>query len=353
MSTVFSSLKRGSRAARPTVYGSGQAWQQALPQRTAPYKPTPWLPNAHWQLLFFDGIRKRSLRFDYDRHDVLTMSDGGQTALAWSGYALPADMPTIVLLHTITGSADSMREMVRDLRQYTGWRVVLCLRRGHGELPLPVAKINILGCTDDLHQQLQVIQQHFPQSPLYAIGSSAGSGLLVRYLGEHGERAVFKAAFAYCPGYNTDEAFGKAHKVYSRLMAKKLIRRFVQPHRLRLTHLATLNALTKAKDLASFHAHSYELAGFASYADFNQASNPMQVFANIRTPLLVLNAEDDPVCKIDNLYPYLPLIEKMPNVLVVTTAKGSHCAYYEGWGARSWAHRLMANYFLWIASEAE
>ena len=79
----------------------------------------------------------------------------------------------------------------------------------------------------------------------------------------------------------------------------------------------------------------------------------MQVFANIRTPLLVLNAEDDPVCKIDNLYPYLPLIEKMPNVLVVTTAKGSHCAYYEGWGARSWAHRLMANYFLWIAREAE
>jgi len=36
----------------------------------------------------------------------------------------------------------------------------------------------------------------------------------------------------------------------------------------------------------------------------------------------------------------------MKNVTLVVTPKGSHCAYYEGWRATSWAHRLMADFFL-------
>ena len=72
------------------------------------------------------------------------MSDGGITGIAWYGLDLPANTPTIVLLHTITGSPESMRELVRDLHKYTGWRVALCLRRGHAHLPMPVPKMNLL-----------------------------------------------------------------------------------------------------------------------------------------------------------------------------------------------------------------
>ncbi len=70
-----------------------------------------------------------------------TMQDGGITAVAWVGYDLPADTPTIVLMHTITGSLESMRELVRDLHQQTQWRIALCLRRGHGNLPMPVPQM--------------------------------------------------------------------------------------------------------------------------------------------------------------------------------------------------------------------
>ena len=83
------------------------------------------------------------------------MRDGGQTALAWCGHGLPADTPTILVLHTLTGSPQSMAELVQDLHRETGWRVVVCLRRGHADLPLSTPRLNILGCTDDLREQLQ------------------------------------------------------------------------------------------------------------------------------------------------------------------------------------------------------
>lgn len=318
----------------------------SLPQLQQAFRPTPWLFNEHVQLVFHSLRKKKQTSAPlYDHYDPLAMSDGGHTALAWRGHDLPATTPTIVLLHTITGSPDSMAELVQDLHAGTGWRVVLCLRRGHGDLPLITPRLNILGSTADLREQLQLIRQRFPDSPLYGVGSSAGSALLVRYLGEEGAAAPFRAAFAYCPGYNTDDGFDKVHSFYSRKMAKKLVRQFIAPHREKIAHLSTAARLQNARDLADFHRHSYELAGYESYDDYAQASNPMRVFRTIQTPLMILNSEDDPVCRIDNVAPWLEAMRQMPEVILVTTAEGSHCAHYEGWSARSWSARLMGNYF--------
>lgn len=323
-----------------------------LTQLTQKFQPTPWLYNTHLQLVFLGVRKKASKPLNYDRIDTLTMSDGGKTALTWLGYDLPALTPTIVLLHTITGSPHSMQELVQDLHKLTGWRIVLCVRRGHADLGLQTPQLNILGSTADLREQLQFIQQRFPDSPLYGVGSSAGSGLLVRYLGEEGEAAVFKAGFAYCPGYNTDEAFGKAHPVYSRLMAKKLVRQFITPNLAQIGHLSSVARLTAAINLADFHDHIYELAGYSDNLAYSKACNPMHVFEGINKPLMILNSEDDPVCKIENAYPHLELIKRKTNMVLVTTARGSHCAHYEGWTAKSWAARLMANYFLTIARQS-
>jgi len=34
----------------------------------------------------------------------------------------------------------------------------------------------------------------------------------------------------------------------------------------------------------------------------------------------------------------------MDNIAVITTKKGSHCGFYEGFATRSWAARLMADF---------
>ncbi|WP_228206865.1 YheT family hydrolase, partial [Acinetobacter baumannii] len=272
-----------------------------LPQLKQKYRPTPWLTNSHVHLLYFDLIRKQTIKLAYDRIDQLTMSDGGITAIAWYGYNLPPDTPTVVIMHTITGTPESMRELVRDLNQYTGWRIALCLRRGHAGLPMPVPQISLFGSTSDLKEQLNHIQSLFPASDLYAVGSSAGTGLLVRYLGEQGEDTPFKAAFAMCPGYNTEIGFKNVHPFYSKMMTKKLFKYFIYPYQNTWSQIASLEKVLSATNLEEFEKEYFEMAGFEDYETYCKSINPIYVFENIKIPLMILNAEDDPVCSIKNL----------------------------------------------------
>lgn len=315
-----------------------------LPQLSKKYRPTPWLSNTHAHLLYFDLIKKRFIHLEYDLIEQLEMQDGGITAIAWYGLDLPLDTPTIVVMHTITGTPESMRELVRDLHQYTGWRIALCLRRGHAALPLPVAQMNLFGSTSDLKEQISYIQKKFPQSNLYGVGSSAGTGLLVRYLGEVGDQTPFRATFALCPGYNTELGFANVHPVYSKVMTKKLFKKFILPYRKTWEKTSSVVNVLKTKNLAEFESAYFELAGYESYESYSLATNPIYVFENIRVPLLILNAEDDPVCHIKNFYPYEKTIKSMDYVAVVTTKKGSHCGFYEGLTTRSWAAKLMSDF---------
>ncbi|RZG80414.1 YheT family hydrolase [Acinetobacter venetianus] len=319
---------------------------EKLPQLREKYRPTPWLSNTHLHLLYFDVIRKKTIKLEYDRVDQLTMQDGGITAIAWYGYDLPAETPTVVIMHTITGTPESMRELVKDLHEYTGWRIALCLRRGHAGLPMPVPRISLFGSTSDLREQLLHIQSLFPQTELYAVGSSAGTGLLVRYLGEQGSDTPFKAAFAMCPGYNTEIGFKNVHPFYSKMMTKKLFKYFIQPYQDMWNQVSSIEKVLATTNLEEFEKVYFEMAGYQDYQSYCQAINPIYVFENIKIPLMILNAEDDPVCSIKNLEPYKDAIQKMDNIAVVTTKKGSHCGFYEGWKGTSWAAKLISNYFI-------
>ncbi|MGQ0621395.1 MAG: YheT family hydrolase [Panacagrimonas sp.] len=311
-----------------------------------PYRPTPWLYNTHLQLAWLLLQETIAPPLRYERTDVLRMRDGGTTSLDWLGLDSAPQAPTLVLLHTVTGSPQSMRLLARDLREATGWRLVLCTRRGHGGLPLTAPVINTMGCTDDLREQLQCIQAQCPDSPLYAVGASAGSGLLVRYLGEEGARSRIRAGVAYCPGYDIGVAWSRVRPFYSRAMATRLKRHFLESNARTFGHLTTFGSCMAATDIAEFHDRLYEMAGCVDRSDYLARSNPVVVFKNVSVPLLVLNADDDPVCVVDNTLDHLDTIRALSNTLLVRTTRGSHCAFYEGWSARSWAHRLLANYLI-------
>lgn len=341
-------LDQVTGAEQPKLYFNPQGgMSKIIPQLSQlhdKYRPTLWLVNTHVHLLYFDLVKKKTVKLDYDRIDQLTMQDGGITAVAWYGYDLPHDTPTIVIMHTITGTPESMRELVKDLHEHTGWRIALCLRRGHAGLPMPVAQMSIFGSTSDLKEQLNFIQAQFPQSELYAVGSSAGTGLLVRYLGEVAEHTPFKAAFALCPGYNTKDGFENVHPFYSKVMTKKLFKAFIQPYESTWQHTQSISLVLKTKTLQEFQQHYFEMAGFNDYESYDQAINPIYVFENVKIPLMILNAEDDPICSIKNFEPYKQIVQEMQNIVVVTTKKGSHCGYYEGLNTKSWAAKLIADF---------
>jgi predicted alpha/beta-fold hydrolase len=322
-----------------------------LEQLHQPYVPTPWLFNAHLQLMWLLVRDAIAPALSYERTETLRMRDGGTTALDWIGLDAPPASPTLVVLPSIGGDAQSMRHIVRDLRRATGWRTVVCTRRGHGDLPLTTPQLNTMGSTHDLREQLAHIRNEFPNSPLHAIGVSAGSALLVRYLGEEGARSQIRSAVAYCPGYDISVAWTRAHPRYSRLMARRLKQYFLARHAPVLQHLGSYRAALATSDLTGFHEQLYEIAGYRDYEDYLRGSNPVLVMEHVAVPVMILNAMDDPVCVAANAADHVDAIRRVPDALLVRTRHGSHCAFFEGWSPRSWASRLMADYLL--AANAE
>lgn len=321
-----------------------EAIVNACPALRSNYHPTAWAYNTHLQIGLLLLKEALAPKMAYEQRDVLSMADGGTTSVEWLGLGLPEQVPTVILLHTIAGCGESIGSYSRYLHQKLGWRVAVCVRRGHGDLPLTAPQINTLGSTDDLREQLSHIQQKLPESPLYAIGVSAGSGLLVRYLGEQGDSTPIKAAFAYCPAYDTDVAFARAAPFYSAYMTKKLVRYFLEPNSHHFRELASFESCTQSRDLDEFHQHCYEIAGFSDAQEFSQFSNPMRVVEGIRIPLMVLNSRDDPICSGQNVDDNAHAIAGLEGGILVMTSRGSHCAHLEGWSGQCWAHNLMVEY---------
>jgi predicted alpha/beta-fold hydrolase len=297
-------------------------------------------------LLLFRDFRSKT--YIYDEVEQLKMKDGGVTGLAWMGIkdlAPNEKKPIAVIFHTISGDEQDVKNTVQSIRDNLDWIVVVCIRRGHGSLPLLTPVINTMGSTSDLKIQLSYIQKRFPNSPLYGVGISAGSGLLARYLGETGTKSLFRAAVAISPAYDIEKAFHRIHPMYSKLMGQRLINYFLERHYESLSQIPGYMHISESKSIGEFQDRLHLLAGFASKEQYYEESNPIHVADKIKTSLLILNSEDDPICVNLNVIENLHWLEGLPKTILVKTVRGSHIAFYKGLKATSWSDQLICDYF--------
>lgn len=309
------------------------------------FTPRPWARNAHAQIGLLLRHEQGAPSVAWDHVERLAMQDGGVVSLQWLGVDDPAARPILLLLPTITGDGDALRELASHARDALGWTVVVCNRRGHAGVPLATPRFNTMGNVGDLRAQIAHVREARPDAPLYAIGVSAGSGLLARYLGETPDTPV-RAAAMHCPGYDLEDLFDYAHPFYSRLMATRVKRHFLEPNATVLAEHPGFRACAASRDLSEFHQRAHGLAGFATRSDYLRASNPMGVAHDITIPMLVLNAEDDPVCRLHMVERVRhSLIGALPHGILAVTRYGSHCAHRYGVRRRtSWAHRVLVEY---------
>ncbi|WP_108959463.1 YheT family hydrolase [Leptospira ellinghausenii] len=322
------------------------------------YFPTIWCYNPHFMLFLLMFRESKSKDFVYDKIEHLQMEDGGTTGLAWSGIQFvnhKDKTPIVVVFHTISGDEQDIKSTVSHIRKTLNWIVVVCVRRGHGNLPLTKPIINTMGSTSDLKEQLYHIRKQFPSKPLFGVGISAGSGLLARYLGEAGQKSLFQAAVAVSPAYDIEKAFHRVHPVYSKIMGQRMINYFLKRHYNIFANNPGTDDLLNVKTLGEFQDKLHSISGFKDKDSYYQNSNPILVADQIKTPLLVLNAADDPICVNLNVLENLHWLENLNNTIHVHTKRGSHIAFYEGLSAKSWSNQLIGEYFLsvfnWISTK--
>lgn len=320
---------------------------QNCPALSEPYYPTIWCFNNHLMLLVLLYREYKSRDYAFDLVEQLKMKDGGVTGLAWSGLSHPkeSETPVVLIFHTISGDEQDVKGIVQYVVRSLNWIAVVCIRRGHGSLPVTKPPINTMGSTSDLAAQIAKVRKRYPRSPLFGIGISAGSGLLARYLGEAGTKSQFTAAAAVSPAYDIEKAFHRIHPFYSKLMGQRMINYFLKRHYEGLSQTQGFSHALTSRTLGEFQDRIHSIAGYDSRESYYHHSNPIKVAAHIRTPLLVLNSKDDPICVNQNVMENLHWLESLEHTMLVQTTHGSHIAYLEGLAGNSWSDRVVGQYF--------
>jgi abhydrolase domain-containing protein 15 len=285
------------------------------------------------------------------KRELLDLDDGGQAALDWalessshSVHDLAADAPIVVVLHGLTGCSAAMRSLCAEALE-RGYRPVVFNKRGHGGVKLTTPKLQAFGCVRDLQQAIAHIERAYPSAKLYGVGFSAGSGLLTSYLGETGAQSRLEAGVMVSPGYNALDLFcgGKIHPLYDFLMTFSL-KQFLSRHVNELQDVIHVPSALKASSIREFDEHVFmKMHGYEDIETYWKHNNPMREVDRIQRPTLCINALDDPVCTKENI-PYESFQED-PLRILIETAHGSHCAFYEGHVVlKSWALGVAMDY---------
>jgi len=237
---VIEEKNRGHKEWR-IVYNQGNKLLGSIVARLSgggKYPQTYWTPLLpfyvnRWLNLVLTGA-KQLLQAQTFRSERIKTPDGGLISVEWldtpGQRQLNDDAPLFLVLHTIEGHSGNHGCWVRDAAE-RGWRVAVFNRRGAGNLPLKTPRFNVLGCPDDVHCQTRHACGKFPDAKFVGMtGLSAGSALLISYLGKYAGKTPVNAGACLCPPYDVDfliEQLDANHPVVAQGMLWKMKQTFV------------------------------------------------------------------------------------------------------------------------------
>ncbi|TYH31924.1 hypothetical protein ES288_A01G210700v1 [Gossypium darwinii] len=280
------------------------------------YLATPWLSSPHLQTAFLSFLG-RPPPLTYRRH-LFRAFDGGTIALDWLTYtdvvggtscmpdssAAPKGDKTPIVIVIPGLTSDSAAAYVKHLafnlaRQ--GWNVVVSNHRGLGGVSLTSDCCYNAGWTEDLRKIIDHIRCEYPEAPLYAVGTSIGANILVKYLGEDGANTPLFGAAAICSPWDLlicDRFINRRpmQKLYDRALTVGL-QGYAQLHQSILSRLANWEGIEKSSSLRDFDNHATRVLGkFETVDTYYRRSSSTNYVENVSVPLLCVSALDDPVC---------------------------------------------------------
>jgi predicted alpha/beta-fold hydrolase len=301
------------------------------------FKPAWWLKNAHLQTIFPTFFRNNQPPSTL-RRERLSTPDNDFLDIDYCG---EGRLPIVILLHGLTGSSNSgyINGLQHTLAKL-GLRTVALNFRGCSGESNRLARCYHSGETEDIHFLYQTLREREPETPMAAIGFSLGGNVLLKWLGEQGNRLDLFAAIAVSVPLVLSICASKLDSGFSKIYRKNLLNELKQYVRLKLQHLETLGIEAEAEkikqlgDLAGINSFwQYDdavvakLHGYRDVHDYYQQSSSRQFLKSITVPTLVIQAADDPFMTLE----VLPEEHELsPTVHLEIAKSGGHVGFVTG-----------------------
>ena len=259
--------------------------------------------------------------------------------------------PAVIVLHGLEGSSRSKQVLgFLAAAHRVGWEAVgINFRSCSGE-PNRLRRAYHGGDSAELGWVIDRVIAHNPARSVGCVGVSLGGNVLLKYIGEYGERVPqqVRAAGAISTPFDLGIAVRYVERGMSRLYMRNLVRRLKQKTFAKLARYPDLvdpARLRAVQTLAEFdHLVTGPLHGFPNGQTYWQASSSASMLSTIRRPTLLINAEDDPFFPADALP--IQVVRENPALRAEFVQDGGHAGFLSGvWPGRPvpWAeNRTMA-----------
>lgn len=263
------------------------------------YQAPRWLPGAHLQTVVPARLFPRP-KIVY-RRELIDMPDGDFMVFDWA-QPEPPDPAAPVLVHFHGLEGDSGSHYAQALMRFAadrGWRGVVAHFRGCGGLPNRLPRAYFAGDTADNLWALRTAGAKFPRASLYAMGVSLGANQLAKCLGDLGSDAGFLTAAA-AVGAPLDltassiEMDRGVNRLYVRMFIETLREKLLEKAR-RFPGLVDAESARRCRTFYEFDSiYTARMHGFRNAPDYWARCSAKPVLGDVRAPLLLLNAKNDP-----------------------------------------------------------
>ena len=260
---------------------------------------------------------------------------------------------TVVIWHGMEGSANSVYMIATADKAFrAGFNVVRVNFRNCGGTEHLTPTLYHGGLSDDLRAVVKQLIENEGLKRIFLLGFSLGGNMVLKLAGEYGEDAPSEvvAACVVSPSVDlqasADLIASRRNWIYHKQFMRSLKIRIRLKKKL-FPDVYDLSRLPRIRNLREFdEAFTSIASGFLNAEDYYHRASSIRVVANIRIPMLIIHAEDDP------FIPFEPLRHRMfsenPYIMMVATERGGHVAFVSairGNEDRFWAENRAVEYF--------
>jgi predicted alpha/beta-fold hydrolase len=260
----------------------------------------------------------------------------------------------LLVLHGLEGTIQShYLRGILALAQRRGWSAdALIFRTCNGEMTRARRLYHSGETTDVDHVVRRLIEEH-PGQPIALAGFSLGGNVLLKWLGEQGERLPpeVRAAAAVSVPYDLERGARHIERGFARVYTRHFLRTLRAKARVKLVRepgLFDAAALERARTLFEFDdVVTAPVHGFEGASDYYQRSSSLGFLTSIRRPTLLLSAYDDPFLPPIVLQEVERVARGNPNLCVEFHQRGGHVGFVAGrvpWAPRYYAEERVMRY---------
>jgi predicted alpha/beta-fold hydrolase len=312
----------------------------AMPKLISNFIPAWWLPGPHLPTIWGKMARRRAPV--HDRLERIATPDGDHVTLVRMG-TITEGVPHLLLLHGLEGkiTAKYAHGMLEEARRL-GWSGdMLMFRTCDGEVNA-ARRFYHSGETTDLDLVVRRLIEQHPGIQLHMCGISLGGNVLLKWLGEQGERvpSQIRRAAAVSVPYDLEAGARLMERGFARVYVRHFLSTLVAKAARKLERYPDLCDLKRLRAARTFFEFddllTGPLHGFSGAHDYYEQSSSIHFLGSVRTPTLLMSAWNDPFLPRSVLADVERIAEDNPNLFVEFSPTGGHVGWVAG---QPWAER--------------